>query len=851
MLTAHSSSLLHEQRVSHVAGVLIDFLLIHGMQPNLRPSKTEVFIDLRGPGSVECRRQIHNDGYILMTASKHMQQPLRIVGSYKHLGTWVQTNGKLGKEIKCRLGTAHKTMTQYKGAIFANRGMKLHKKVQLFQSLVLSAVLYNSPIWMLTRKQDIQKLHSGIMGLYRRVAVGHYGIEARTWPDEKIQAQLELPQPLDWLHVYRLRYAQHLVKAGDNVVWATLHQTTYWWELLDRSLHWLRLHTLRPLPTESCITHWHLWEPWLVGNGRPWRAMVRQAMIHSALQNRKESLWQDFHRMMCTMVTEEEAYEMPAMEKEIEAHACPVCRKVFPSCSAWSVHAFRKHGRRTPARLYARGNSCEICMKVFHDHMGLINHISNNPSCYWQYSSRGETVDPQPSLNSGVEIRSRTDLRCPVTYATGPAPEPIPITNPTPTPEQKALLEAWHEVLERFDSNTLEVAEVREQLRLATLTTYLPTYEILYVAKSLRLQLQQAGEVTVGFGIHRALTKFIDEYSVDWLLGDQERPKQELRDPQVALEYWQRLERKHRVAPKPLKYRQIIVAHLFSGRRREGDFQDWASKEQWKDDRYTTLAISVDIIFSIEWGDLANPRTYAWFVEAIKLRYLIAILAGPPCETWSVARERGLTEDHGPRPLRSRTSLSGFAGLTNRETKQLCVGNLLFLGVALTLATQLWLAGGICIVEHPSEPSLPHAPSIWRTEAMKFLLAHGENRRILVWQGFFGSRSPKPTEFLVTHAPGSAERIFSANQIRSDLPKEVSVGRNQDGQFKTASLKEYPSALSHSLWEVVVAHLQNRGFSAVPQNCPEDVLAKFGKLHALLDYDVQEMGPDYHPVQRN
>lgn len=170
---------------------------------------------------------------------------------------------------------------------------------------------------------------------------------------------------------------------------------------------------------------------------------------------------------------------------------------------------------------------------------------------------------------------------------------------------------------------------------------------------------------------------------------------------------------------------------------------------------------------------------------------------------------------------------------------------------ALTLATQLWLAGGICIVEHPSEPSLPRAPSIWRTEAMKFLLAHGENRRILVWQGFFGSRSPKPTEFLVTHAPGSAERIFSANQIRSDLPKEVSVGRNEDGQFKTASLKEYPSALSHSLWEVVVAHLQNRGFSAVPQNCPEDVLAKFGKLHALLDYDVQEMGPDYHPVQRN
>lgn len=159
--------------------------------------------------------------------------------------------------------------------------------------------------------------------------------------------------------------------------------------------------------------------------------------------------------------------------------------------------------------------------------------------------------------------------------------------------------------------------------------------------------------------------------------------------------------------------------------------------------------------------------------------------------------------------------------------------------------------GGIFVLEHPAEPSLEHAASIWRTDAMKFLLSHHENRKIHVWQGHFGARSPKPTEFLVTHAPKAAEQIFRCNQIRLDLPTETSVGRNEQGQFKTASLKEYPSALSRSLWQVVVAHLNNRSFSEVPQDCPEDVLAKFSKLHALLDYDVKEMGPDYHPVQRN
>ena len=578
--------------------------------------------------------------------------------------------------------------------------------------------------------------------------------------------------------------------------------------------------------------------------------MIRQAMIHAALQIRKESLWQDFHRRMCQAVLDVALYDPPMEPQNFEQHACPKCKQVFATCSAWSVHAFRKHGRRTQARLYAQGTRCDFCLKVFHDHMGLVNHLSNNPGCYWQYCTRGEIATPQPSLNSTCEIKSRVELRCPVTYDVGPLPPPLPVTNPTPTPDQQELLDAWNGVLSAYEWDTLEIAEVREQLRIATLDTYLPTHEILYVAKSLRLQLQQTGIIRVGMGLHRALTRYIDEYSVEWLLNDQESPQCEVKDPQQVLAVWTGLEVKTTIVPKPLAFRQIIVAHLFSGRRRTEDFQDWAMREQWRDSRYTTWALSVDIIFSTQWGDLSNPKTYAWFIDAIQSSYLVAVLAGPPCETWSVARERGLYADSGPKPLRSRTALSGYTGLSNRETRQLCVGNEL-LGVAATLATQLWLMGGIFVLEHPAEPSLEHAASIWRTDAMKFLLSHHENRKIHVWQGHFGARSPKPTEFLMTHAPKAAEQIFRCNQIRLDLPTETSVGRNEQGQFKTASLKEYPSALSRSLWQVVVAHLNNRSFSEVPQDCPEDVLAKFSKLHALLDYDVKEMGPDYHPVQRN
>ena len=164
--------------------------------------------------------------------------------------------------------------------------------------------------------------------------------------------------------------------------------------------------------------------------------------------------------------------------------------------------------------------------------------------------------------------------------------------------------------------------------------------------------------------------------------------------------------------------------------------------------RFGTVPLSVDIIFSEEWGNLSNPRIFAWFVDAVISHQLVAIWVGPPCETWSIATERGLYADDGPIPLRSSSSLSGFVGLTNRETRQLCTGNEP-LGVVVTLASR------ICIIEHPSQPKLKseQAPGIWRT-------AHGENKRTLVHQGCFGAKSSKPTEFLLTNAPPSVEQIF-------------------------------------------------------------------------------------------
>ena len=106
----------------------------------------------------------------------------------------------------------------------------------------------------------VQKLHSCIMSLYRRVAFGHWGIVARSWKDETVQSRLSLPNPLHLLHVHRLRYLQHLVRSGDPTLWAMLQQRDYWWKAGGRQYGLAPEQFATPTPEGSCMTDWTSWE---------------------------------------------------------------------------------------------------------------------------------------------------------------------------------------------------------------------------------------------------------------------------------------------------------------------------------------------------------------------------------------------------------------------------------------------------------------------------------------------------------------------------------------------------------------------------------------------------------------
>lgn len=115
--------------------------------------------------------------------------------------------------------------------------------------------------------------------------------------------------------------------------------------------------------------------------------------------------------------------------------------------------------------------------------------------------------------------------------------------------------------------------------------------------------------------------------------------------------------------------------HLFSGRRRQGDLQD--ALESLEPEPGTTLwVLSVDVMVSSKHCNLLQEDTQQLWLRLARDGLAEGMLAGPPCETWSVAREAdGMSPKKGPRPLRTEEAPWGLLDLVTREFQQLDVGN--------------------------------------------------------------------------------------------------------------------------------------------------------------------------------
>ena len=300
------------------SGALLDRLAIGGMTPNFGSGKSEVLASWKGKKSVALRRKIAEDGHQFVASSRFVAVPLRFVGSYKHLGTWLQVNLQPLKEFKSRFGIAHATLTSLKTTVFKNSALPLSKKMALFDSLIASAVFYNSATWMPLTPRHQKVFDSGVIKLFRRVAILHFGFHARDWLECHLLEQLDVLHPAVYLRGCRLRYLSHLLTSGGDDIWALIQQFEPWRQLVVADIQWLQSQRRFPLPYGSLIEDWSSWSLYILESPTRWKAIVSKACDHARFQQSIHAHWVSWHRDLAHVLIQDGGLQAQQRQQILE-----------------------------------------------------------------------------------------------------------------------------------------------------------------------------------------------------------------------------------------------------------------------------------------------------------------------------------------------------------------------------------------------------------------------------------------------------------------------------------------------------------------------------------------------------
>eukprot|EP00435_Cladocopium_sp_Y103_P033204 s1466_g8.t1 len=830
-------------KIGSSVGYLLDLCEYHCMTPNLARGKTELLLAFRGRRSRQHKLQFYGpqaSGTFPVLCEKGIRH-IQLVQAYKHLGGMAHHTGDQRAEIRQRTAIAHRTMTQFRKQLFQNLAIPFERRKELFQTLVLTKLLYGADSWTFTSKQAWKVYHCAIIGLYRRLARlpsdGHY-------TDEEILVRVMLPSPEELLRRARLRYYVTLLKVDLSDVWSLLAQDSAWCRLLEQDMQWMWTqisHTSTLGAPEEHFEHWLF-----IAQTHPgyWKRLVRRACEHSMGQRRRVQhvklfLSRFLHRLQDGMPAPlpEGSDDLPEMPDD-EAYGCMQCQLRCKSKAGEAAHMCKAHQQPSQLRTLFDHTQCPACLKEYHTMQKMKAHLHYSTRCREILESFNHRCEPLPGTGSTDDIQRAHlhDRFLPPLQGQGPQ---------LPRPRRRENLNVHadlHICLVDFITEAIPVQDFEDRLR-----QYLGATPISWTTtrRTLAFFLDTLDDEDASFfgfdltEITAMLRRLCSPDAWSFLQHPVQRPETASDLGQLERRC-DLLRQELEVNPLCLSHRAFgkhrIVLHVYSGRRRCGDLQHYLDHFHDKTVSYVMHVVSMDIINDPITGDAMNLETCTFWLRAIRAKHVLAMMAGPPCESWSIARGRSLhvSDSHqqpdraqGPRIIRTREHLWGLPCVSLRELLQLFVGNELLSFVLLAFA----------------DPETdPEAAAIWRLPVVQAILALPGVQLLRIAQGLLGAPSPKPTNLMVANMP-ELMQFLHQSRTRTELPTSTSIGKDHLGNWKTSCLKEYPPGFCRGLAKTFLHVIGN---TPIDPSIPEPSTEFLQRISSLIIHEWGDrIGADF------
>eukprot|EP00435_Cladocopium_sp_Y103_P031951 s274_g8.t1 len=814
-----NAQLLH--RSGYALGLLIDLCQAHQMTPNLKKGKTEVMFVFRGAGSRDLRRRYFSEaqgGRFPVVCEKGVHE-VNVVSRYLHLGGLIHHKDVTKPEIARRLSIAHAAFTQHRKLVYCNSALAWDKRVELFQTLILSKLSYGLESWTFSCQRSRDQFHAGVLRLYRRLLgvppVAHLA-------DDEILSRTRLPSPAELLRRARLRYLGTLYRAQHSTCWGLLNVDQPWLALLRLDLEWMWAQLEFSSDLGNPAEHFGAWEAIIKYHPGYWKRLINRAVLHASLQRHNDFQVRQLHQAIHSLLVpgDTQVDEPCARDTEPQAfYGCLQCRLCFLSKAGEGAHMCRTHGHLAQARGLFDGTACPCCLKEFHSHSRVLAHLRVAHQRRRQLIGRNHRCHPAPGQGSlrDRQLLDIADGAVPFLQASGPL---------LPQAAAVDFLDYdlhWYEAIYEFLVDLPTFAEVSAAIQ--------------------ELIMERPISWTRWTSTIEALLQDLDIDAVEGLPGDLAQVRAYLRSL-LCTDLWQF--KGARSPPKlcataslyawemwayefadadgalpdcaevpRIRFKQRVILHAFSGRRRPGDVEWYLDALTRQHPDCIILTVSLDIIINEIHGDVARSATRALWLQAIRDGHVIGFMGGPPCNTWSRARQVAIQGRPGPRVLRLADTAWGRPSLRISELHQIILGNLL-LGFALECLTLLAIYGGLGFIEHPRAPEEDHMVSIWKLPIVHAILKLPRVRLLHFAQGLLGAPSAKPTTLMVVGLESLESELHGGRMCASN-PHGASVGRDDDGNFRTAPLKEYPPGMCRAVSLAFFQALRGNGTAQEPE----------------------------------
>ena len=843
-----------ESRIGQAASCLLERCANFGMTPNLAKGKTEILLSVRRPGSRKLRMRYFGGSASgqMPIITQYKTEMINVIGEYVHLGNLVHHTGNSGREMSRRLGIAHQAYATHRRTIYSNPLLSLPRRREMFETLILTKLLYGAETWTPATWKEKEHMHAGILRLYKRLCKVPPDAQMS---DNDVLCLGGLLSPSELLRRQRLRYLPTLYRCSQLVPWALLSADEAWCELLRNDLLWMYAQLWNASSLPSPADDFGPWRSILVHYPGYWKRLLRRCCEHAKLQREREHHARQLHCDVLAALRDhgELCVQPPPPPRLLPAQVfgCLTCRVKCKSFGGEGAHMFRAHGIRAPHRRYCEGTQCIACLKEYHTVGRLQHHLRSSSTCRRTLIGRGfwNTEDPgEGSSIHALQERQHNGVRL-AQQAEGPR---LPALHHGPEPD-RVHQERYDALSGALLTHSAEAFEVlcRDLPAEHALSWSLFTSTLRTLWSSITPEdwdLIHASEAALG-PIFRQL-----QDPETWNLSDSAPKEPSDSCSHLDLYAMETLMLKiashdsgiwrHPIHIERPHFQEKVILHAFSGRRRRGDLQDFVDKVSMQMPAVTLIVVSLDIVVNEELGDVRMPETKAFWLRAVKEGYIIAMVAGPPCNTWSAARSHEVKDKEmrrAPRVVRPPDEAWGMHSLSLRELMDVCVGNdlLIFTLYAFVL---LFFNAGLSIVEHPDEPKDLKAVSIWRLPIVQMLLSLPGVELHHISQGLFGAESPKPTGFMTLNLPHFRTTLHR-RRLTAQLPKSSSIGISETGEFKTAKLKEYPPALCAALSQCLLDELTG---SEPTQDCvplPSEFMTCCEKM--VCNEFGSFLGPDF------